>query len=80
MRELEMENGRVTDAEGTAPRAPEELDDGTLRLYGVGPNCPTCGGPTHAVTGNKDAEQPWWCRDCNLRVARDGTARGDDGS
>jgi len=51
---------------------PEDLDDRTIRLYGVGPACPGCGGPTHAVTADQDAEKPWWCKDCNVRLDDNG--------
>lgn len=53
------------------PIEPKQVDDTTIHLYGVGPKCPDCGGPTHAVTGDENAEKPWWCKDCNLRVAGD---------
>lgn len=49
---------------------PEVLSDGTIRLFGVGPRCPGCGGPTHAVTAKK-AERPWWCKECNVRFDED---------
>jgi len=52
--------------------APEQIDDTTIRLYGIGPTCPECGGPTHAVTEDTDARKPWWCQDCNLRLSGDG--------
>lgn len=47
-------------------------DDGTISLWGGGPECPGCGGPTHAVTGNEGAEMPWWCKECNVRFDDDG--------
>jgi len=46
--------------------APTINDDGTITLYGVRPTCSGCGGPTHAVTGDDDAERPWWCEHCNV--------------
>lgn len=39
----------------------------TIRMYGVGPRCPGCGGPTHAVTA-EECERPWWCQSCNVRL------------
>jgi hypothetical protein len=51
---------------------PERVDDDTIRLYGLGPSCPGCGGPTHAVTGDEDAEMPWWCQHCNVRLTGEG--------
>lgn len=51
---------------------PEVLDEDTIRLYGVGPKCPGCGGPTHAVTADEDAGRPWWCKACNVRLDDDG--------
>lgn len=51
---------------------PEKIDDDTIRLYGGGPECPGCGGPTHAATGDEDAERPWWCMNCNVRLDADG--------
>jgi len=53
-------------------RDPEVIDENTIRLYGVGPQCPGCGGPTHCLTADEDAEQPWWCQDCNVRLDDDG--------
>jgi len=53
-----------------------KIEGNTIHLFGVGPDCPKCGGPTHSVTGDETAEQPWWCQNCNLRVASDGSARG----
>lgn len=50
------------------PTEPKVNDDGTITLYGGGPSCPGCGGPTHAVTGDGDAERPWWCQECNVRL------------
>lgn len=52
-------------------RAPEINADGTITLWGVGPECPGCGGPTHAITAEK-AERPWWCQHCNVRLDEDG--------
>jgi len=56
----------------TDPKEPTVNDDGTISLWGAGPTCPGCGGPTHAVTGDTDAEQPWWCMDCNVRLDDEG--------
>jgi len=58
----------VTSSDGTdRPRlAPTVNDDGTISLWGVGPECPGCGGPTHAVTAD-ECERPWWCKECNVR-------------
>jgi len=53
------------------PKEPEIGGD-TIHLLGVGPECPGCGGPTHAVTGDADAERPWWCKHCNVRLDGDG--------
>jgi hypothetical protein len=53
-------------------KAPTVNDDGTVSLWGIGPQCPGCGGPTHAVTADKDAERPWWCKECNIRFDDDG--------
>jgi len=56
----------------TDPKEPTVVDEDTIRLYGIGPRCPGCGGPTHAVTGDKSAERPWWCQECNVRLDGDG--------
>jgi len=58
----------------TEPKEPTAADGDTMRLYGVGPRCPGCGGPTHAVTGDESAENPWWCKNCNARLNGDGEA------
>jgi len=60
----------------TEPKEPTVVDEDTMRLYGVGPTCPGCGGPTHAVTGDESAKQPWWCENCNVRLDRDGKFGG----
>lgn len=49
---------------------PEMVDDDTMRLFGVGPKCPGCGGPTHCVSPG--GERPWWCKNCNVRFDDDG--------
>ena len=49
-------------------REPTINDDGTITLWGVGPECPGCGGPTHAVTAGENATRPWWCEKCNVRL------------
>lgn len=68
--------GRTSrDSEGRLLIEPEMADDDTMRLFGVGPKCPSCGGPTHCVTADTNAERPWWCKSCNLRV--DGEATHD---
>lgn len=54
------------------PKAPKVVDDTTIRLFGVGPECPGCGGPTHAVTGDEEAKRPWWCQNCNVRLDEQG--------
>lgn len=60
--------GRTSrDSEGRLLIEPEKADDDTMRLFGVGPECPGCGGPTHCVTADPDAEKPWWCQECNVR-------------
>lgn len=59
---------RSTDGTDRVRQEPEKLDEGTMRLYGVGPKCPGCGGPTHAVTAAEGAEHPWWCQHCNVRL------------
>jgi hypothetical protein len=51
---------------------PTVNDDLTITLYGVGPKCPGCGGPTYAVTGDDNAEMPWWCKECNVRLDDEG--------
>jgi hypothetical protein len=51
---------------------PVMVDEDTMRLYGVGPGCPGCGGPTHAVTADEDADRPWWCKNCNVRLDDEG--------
>jgi len=56
---------------------PEILDDGTIRLFGVGPECPGCGGPTHCVAPG--GELPWWCQECNVRFT-DGGEYGSQAS
>jgi len=48
---------------------PEMIDENTMRLYGVGPTCPGCDGPTHCV--GSDGERPWWCSECNVRLTDD---------
>lgn len=48
------------------------VDSDTMRLYGVGPECPGCGGPTHALSGGQEAERPWWCKECNVRLDDNG--------
>lgn len=45
---------------------PTMIDDDTMRLFGGGPDCPGCGGPTYCV--GKGGERPWWCQDCNVRL------------
>lgn len=45
---------------------PEMIDEDTMRLYGVGPECPGCGGSTHCV--GPAGERPWWCKNCNVRL------------
>jgi hypothetical protein len=52
-------------------KEPTVNDDGTISLWGVGPTCPGCGGPTHAVTAEA-AKKPWWCKECNVRFDDDG--------
>jgi len=59
-------------------RAPTVNDDGTISLWGVGPECPGCGGPTHAVTAD-ECERPWWCKECNVRL-NDGGEYGNQAS
>lgn len=53
-------------------REPTMIDENHMRLWGVGPECPGCGGPTHAVTGSESAERPWWCKECNVRFDDEG--------
>jgi hypothetical protein len=48
--------------------APTVNNDGTITLWGVGPTCPGCNGPTHAVTDSEAAARPWWCAECRLRL------------
>jgi hypothetical protein len=66
-----MSDGSTSGTERTR-HEPTVNDDGTISLWGVGPECPGCGGPTHAVTADTDAEQPWWCEECNARLDDDG--------
>lgn len=49
---------------------PEMVDENTMRLYGVGPDCPGCDGPTHCV--GPGGERPWWCANCNVRLSDGG--------
>jgi hypothetical protein len=49
---------------------PKKIDDSTMHLYGGGPNCSGCGGPTYCVA--KGGMRPWWCPDCNVRFTDDG--------
>lgn len=51
---------------------PKMIDGNTIRLYGVGPTCPGCGGPTHAVTASESAERPWFCKKCSVRFDDEG--------
>jgi len=51
---------------------PEMIDDDTMRLWGVGPDCSGCAGATHAVTADENAEQAWWCKKCNVRLDDEG--------
>jgi hypothetical protein len=60
-----------TDGTERTRRAPTINDDGTVSLWGVGPRCPGCGGPTHSVTGD-ECERPWWCKECHVRLTGDG--------
>jgi len=62
----------ATDGSGRIRHEPEVIDETTIRLYGVGPDCPGCGGPTHCVVADEDAEKPWWCKSCNVRLDDDG--------
>lgn len=48
------------------------VDGDVIHLWGVGPECPGCGGPTHAVTGDEEAEKPWWCKHCSVRFDDEG--------
>jgi hypothetical protein len=45
---------------------PEMIDGETMRLYGGGPACPGCDGPTYSVGAG--GERPWWCPECNVRL------------
>lgn len=70
------ESGGTTMSDGAggserSRKPPTVHDDGTISLWGVGPKCPRCGGPTHAVTA-KAASRPWWCKECNIRLDDDG--------
>ena len=49
---------------------PKKIDDSTMRLYGGGPRCVGCDGPTYCVA--KGGEKPWWCPDCKVRYTDDG--------
>lgn len=51
-----------------------DRDGDTIRLYGGGPTCPGCDGPTYAVAA--DARRLWWCPECNVRF----TDAGEYGS
>ena len=50
------------------------VDDDTMRLFGVGPECAGCGGPTYCV--GSGGERPWWCPDCSVRFTDDGEYGG----
>jgi len=54
-----------------SPIEPDREGD-TITLYGGGPECPGCGGPTHAVTGDREAQRPWWCMNCEVRLDEHG--------
>ena len=49
---------------------PRMIDDKTMRLFGVGPECPGCNGPTYCV--GSGGKRPWWCKVCNVRFTDDG--------
>ena len=49
---------------------PEMIDDDTMRLFGVGPECAGCDGPTYCV--GSGGERPWWCPECNVRFTDSG--------
>ena len=66
------ENGHCEPGTDRHPKEPTLNDDDTISLWGGGPTCPGCGGPTHAVTGDEDAEKPWWCQSCNVRLTDTG--------
>jgi hypothetical protein len=65
-------SGQPAAGAGRHPKEPTVNDDDTITLWGVGPTCPGCGGPTHAVTADEDAEKPWWCKSCNVRLTDTG--------
>jgi len=61
------------DTNSARTRAQEPTVDGdTIRLPGIGPECPGCNGPTHAVAAEEDAARPWYCTDCGVRLTSDG--------
>jgi hypothetical protein len=53
-----------------AHHKPRMINDETMRLFGVGPTCPGCDGPTYCVVSG--GERPWWCIDCNVRFTDEG--------
>ena len=62
------EEGNTNIGGSERTRTPPTInDDGTISLWGAGPVCPGCGGPTHAVTA-EEAERPWWCNECSVRL------------
>lgn len=72
--EPRTDGGEPADGVERTRYAPSINDDGTMTLHGVGPECPGCGGPTHAVTADEGAERPWWCQRCNVRLDDQGNA------
>lgn len=62
------DSGTPRDSEERPLHEPKVDGDGTIHLYGVGPKCPGCGGPTHCVTADPNVEHPWWCKECNVRL------------
>lgn len=55
------------------PKTVERDGETIIELFGVGPKCPECGGPTHRVAENK-YHKPWWCAECNNRVKSEETS------
>jgi hypothetical protein len=51
-------------------KEPEMIDDDTMCLWGGGPRCAGCDGPTYCV--GSGGRRPWWCPDCNVRFTDDG--------
>ena len=60
-----------TDGGSEQDRVEQDADGRTIRLYGGGPVCPGCYGPTYRVADDH-SHRPWWCPECNVRFTEDG--------